>query len=84
MRIAYTVMNLWPAIKAQTIPARHQITSREQQVMRALADGLTLRDCADCLGIAERTVAFHLANLQSKLHAGNRAAVVQRACCLGL
>lgn len=84
IRIAYTVMNLWPAIKAQTIPGRHQITSRELQVLRALADGLTLKDCADCLGIAERTVAFHLANLQTKLHAGNRAAVVQRACCVGL
>lgn len=84
MRIAFTVMKLWPAIKAETVPGRHQITSRELQVLRALADGLTLKDCADCLGIAERTVAFHLANLQTKLHAGNRAAVVQRACCVGL
>ena len=84
MRIAYTVMKLWPVIKAQIIPGRHQITARELQVLRALADGLMLKDCADCLGIAERTVAYHLANLQMKLHAGNRAAVVQRACCLGL
>ena len=84
MRIAYTVMRLWPAIKTETIPGRHQITARELQVLRALADGLTLKDAAHCLGIAERTVAFHLANLQMKLHAGNRAAVVQRACCVGL
>jgi DNA-binding CsgD family transcriptional regulator len=84
MRIAFTVMNLWPLIKAQTIPGRHQITSRELQVLHALANGLTLKDSADCLGIAERTVAYHQANLQNKLHAGNRAAVVQRAFCVGL
>lgn len=84
MRIAYAVMNLWPLIKAQAIPGRHQITSRELQVLRALADGLTLKDSADYLRIAERTVAYHQANLQAKLHAGNRAAVVQRAFCIGL
>lgn len=83
-RIAYTVMNLWPRIKAQTTPGRHQITSRELQVLRALANGLTLKDSAECLGIAERTVPYHQANLQTKLHAGNRAAVVQRAFCVGL
>jgi DNA-binding CsgD family transcriptional regulator len=84
MRIAFTIMKLWPLIKAQTIPGRHQITSRELQVLRALADGLSLKDSADHLGIAERTVAYHQANLQTKLHAGNRAAVVQRAFCVGL
>lgn len=84
MRIAFTVLNLWPLIKAQTIPGRHQITSRELEVLRALAEGLSLKDSAEYLGIAERTVAYHQANLQTKLHAGNRAAVVQRAFCIGL
>ena len=84
MRIAYTVMKLWPTVKAQVVLGRHDITPRELEVLRALADGLTVKDAADCIGIAERTVAFHLGNLQIKLHAGNRASVVQRACCLGL
>ncbi|HEX2545425.1 MAG TPA: helix-turn-helix domain-containing protein [Ramlibacter sp.] len=84
MRIAYSVMKLWPAVKAQVVPGRHDVTARELEVLRALADGLTVKDAADCIGIAERTVAFHLGNLQIKLHAGNRASVVQRACCLGL
>ena len=83
-RIAYTAMSVWPVIKAEVVATRYEVTPREMEVLLALADGLTVREAGERLGCADRTIGFHLSNLMDKLHATNRAAVVQRACCLGL
>lgn len=83
-RIAYTAMSVWPVIKKEIVPLRYQVTPREMEVLLALAEGLTVKEAGERVGCAERTVGFHLSNLMEKLHAPNRAAVVQRACALGL
>ena len=83
-RVAYAAMSVWPAIKSTLLSRRYQITAREIEVLLALADGLTVKEAGERVGCAERTIGFHLANLQEKLRASNRAAVVQRACVLGL
>lgn len=83
-RVAYTAMSVWPVIKANVVSHRYEITAREMEVLLALAEGLTVKEASERVGCAERTIGFHLANLQEKLRASNRAAVVQRACSLGL
>lgn len=83
-RIAYTALSVWPVIKADLVSKRYDVTAREMEVLLALADGLTVKEACDRVRCAERTIGFHLANLQEKLRASNRAAVVQRACSLGL
>src|SRR3546814_19846397 len=45
------------------------LTSREQDVLKGLADGLPNKTIAFDLGISPRTVAVHRANLMTKLNA---------------
>jgi LuxR family quorum-sensing system transcriptional regulator SolR len=83
-RIAYSALSAWPLVKAEVVARRYSISPRELEVLVALAAGLTAKETADRIGCAERTVGYHQSHLMQKLGAGNRAAVVQRACSLGL
>jgi len=57
-----------------TVPnAIGRLTSREAEVLRQLATGSTNRTIATRLGISERTVARHVANIFSKLALSSRA-----------
>jgi DNA-binding CsgD family transcriptional regulator len=50
-----------------------QLTRREREVLRLIADGLPSKQIARALGITERTVKFHTTSLLRKLEADNRA-----------
>ena len=52
------------------------LSSREIQCLQFAAHGLTSSDIAQRLGLVERTVSFHFANIISKLAAANRAEAV--------
>ena len=54
-------------------------TGRELEVLRAVARGLTSREVADELVIAESTVKTHVQSLMRKLNAANRAELVAEA-----
>lgn len=58
-------------------------TAREQEVLQQLAKGLTNAQIAHVLGIAERTVRFHIENLFSRLQVDNRVEAVMKAMRLG-
>jgi DNA-binding NarL/FixJ family response regulator len=58
-------------------------TEREQDVLQQLAKGLTNAEIARALNIKERTVAFHVENLLSKLGASNRTEAVVASIRLG-
>jgi DNA-binding NarL/FixJ family response regulator len=60
-------------------PAAPTLTPREQSVLEYLAGGLGNKQIAARLGIAERTVKFHVSSVFTKLGAGNRAEAVARA-----
>lgn len=56
-----------------------QLTRREQEVLRELADGKSNKAIANVLGISEVTVKLHLRGLFRKLEAGNRTQVLRNA-----
>jgi DNA-binding CsgD family transcriptional regulator len=70
------------------VPAPRPVTAvlsvREQEVLRLVADGSSLREIGEQLAIAEATVRTHLANANRKLGARNRAHAVALALTLGL
>ena len=65
-------------------PATPQLTERESEVLRLVADGSSNRDIAAALTISEHTVAFHMKNILSKLHMSNRTEAVAYALRTGL
>lgn len=59
-------------------------TSRESEVVRLLAHGLSNRQIGQSLFISETTVKFHVHNVMEKLGVKRRAEVVYRSGQLGL
>lgn len=63
---------------------RADLTAREAEVLRLVADGCTNRAAASRLGIGEATVKTHLMHVYDKLGVGDRAAAVRTAWEQGL
>ena len=61
-----------------------QLSSREREVLTLLALGHTNREIAERLHLSVRTVEWHRARIQSKLHVTGRAALAQIARRHGL
>ena len=61
-----------------------EITSRETEVLRMLAEGLVNKDIAARLGISEHTVKFHISSILDKLGASTRTEAVTAAIRRGL
>ncbi|WP_219508362.1 helix-turn-helix transcriptional regulator [Nonomuraea ceibae] len=62
------------------------LTAREQEVLRLVAEGLTNREIAERLFIAQKTVSVHVSNILAKLGASTRtqaAATARRHGLLG-
>jgi DNA-binding NarL/FixJ family response regulator len=57
-------------------PAIEALTARETEVLRLVARGFTNKAIATHLGISDRTVQGHLANIFSKLGAQSRTDAV--------
>ena len=60
-------------------PERQKITSREQEILDYIVEGLTSSEIADRLYISPRTVETHRANLMQKLDIKNTAGLVRYA-----
>ena len=61
-----------------------ELTPRERDVLRLLAEGLPNKTIAARLGISDQTVKFHVASIVGKLGAANRTAAVRLAIRRGL
>jgi NarL family two-component system response regulator LiaR len=61
-------------LRRSRVSDRHGLTSRELQVLRLVADGLSNREIADELSIAEQSAKNHVSNLLRKMGVANRTA----------
>lgn len=64
--------------------AVEDLTPREQEVLRLAARGMTNRAIGLSLGISDRTVQGHLANIYAKLQVNSRTEAVTKALQMGL
>jgi two-component system response regulator NreC len=60
------------------------LTLREQEVMRLLAEGRTVREVASELALSVKTIEAHKLNLMRKLDIHNRASLIEYAVRIGL
>ncbi|MBL8991433.1 MAG: response regulator transcription factor [Phycisphaerae bacterium] len=60
------------------------LTTRERQVLKAVASGLLNKQSAASLGITEKTIKVHRARVMTKMGAGSLAELVRMADRLGL
>ena len=65
-------------------PAQPTLTARQTQILTLVAQGLTYRQVADYIGLSERTVKYHMAEILARLHLDNRAQVIAYAARAGL
>jgi RNA polymerase sigma factor (sigma-70 family) len=61
-----------------------QVTAREREVLRLLAEGLTNRQIAERLVVSEHTVHRHITNILRKLDLPSRTAAAATAVQAGL
>ena len=77
--------DLSPEIDDHSYPtAEPCLTSREAQVLQALAQGLTIKEIAFCFGIRPRTVREYVRHINEKFGAQTTEQAVGRGVLLGL
>ena len=69
---------------ASTGDDRPSVTSRQLEVLRAVAAGHTYRETGALLAMSERTVRYHMAELLDRLHLQHRSQVITFAAEAGL
>ncbi len=66
-----------PSVKEKNIPSEFSVlTTREMQVVHALADGLSYKLVADRLQISTKTVPVYIKNIYTKLQVNSKSEVV--------
>ncbi len=81
---AFTAADLAEAMKRRLTPSGPQLSPREGQVLRLLADGMSVAGIAKQLFVSESTAKTHISKLYEKLGAANRAQALMTALRLGL
>jgi two-component system NarL family response regulator len=61
-----------------------ELSARQIEILRLVAEGYTYKEIAAKLSISERTVNYHMAEILNKLHLQNRAQVIAYASRHGL
>ncbi len=81
---AFTAADLAEAMKRRLAPSGPQLSPRESQVLKLLADGMSVAGIAKQLYVSESTAKTHISKLYEKLGAANRAQALMTALRLGL
>jgi NarL family two-component system response regulator LiaR len=82
--IAQKVMRQFSALPEQQAPLFDDLTPRELEVLKLIAEGLNNRGIAEELVISEKTVKNHINNIFSKLHINDRSQAILYAIRTGL
>jgi two-component system, NarL family, response regulator LiaR len=69
---------------SQAKPTTDPLTERELEVLRLISQGMSNREIADKLVVAEWTVRTHVSNILSKLHLASRTQAALYALKTGL
>lgn len=65
--------------------SKHEdLTKRQLEVLEMVAKGITYKEVGEMLGLAERTVKYHMGKILELLHLENRAQVIAYAARVGL
>lgn len=83
----YIENNIAQELALQTLETRHQLedlTDRDLEIMRLLAEGMNLTEIGDALGIGYKTVANTCSNIKSKLGVTRTTDLVRLAMTLGV
>lgn len=83
-RTSFSSSDLAAAMRRRQAEPDVELTDREMQVLRLLAQGYGIAQVARRLQIAESTTKTHVSKLYSKLGAGNRAQAIMAALRLGI
>jgi DNA-binding NarL/FixJ family response regulator len=73
-----------PNPDGSTLENLEELTPREIEVLRLLAEGLGNKEVASRLGISDHTVKFHISSILAKLGAGTRTEAVTIGIRMGL
>jgi DNA-binding NarL/FixJ family response regulator len=73
-----------PAAEQPAEPPQHDLTRRELEILRLVAEGRSNAQVAGLLWVTEQTVKFHLANIYRKLAVANRTEASRWAQINGL
>jgi DNA-binding NarL/FixJ family response regulator len=71
-----------PRVSASPCPPV-SLSHRQIQILTLVAEGQTYRQVGETVGIAERTVKYHMAEILDRLHLENRAQVIAYATRMG-
>jgi NarL family two-component system response regulator LiaR len=82
--IAQKVMRQFSAVPDEQTPLYDDLTPRELEVLKLIAEGLANREIAEELTISEKTVKNHINNIFSKLHINDRSQAMLYAIRKGL
>lgn len=82
--IAHKVMRQFSALPGKEAPLVDELTPRELEVLKLIAEGLCNKDIAQELSISEKTVKNHINNIFSKLHLLDRSQAMLYAIRKGL
>lgn len=72
------------SVGVESLPVAAQLTNKELQILKSVAEGLSNKELAAKLFVSEGTVKWHLHNIYSKLETKNRSAALAKARAAGL
>lgn len=73
-----------PPVDSQGPADEGGLSPRQIQILTLVAQGQPYRQVAEAIGIAERTVKYHMAEILDRLHLDNRAQMIAYAARVGL